>query len=79
MKGLGGFRNILVHEYLKMDEHKVYEALQTGLTDMEDFISDAIRWIEGIEKKSGPISPGDYVSILAHGRGISSGSFFHLY
>ncbi len=50
MKGLGGFRNILVHEYLKIDEHKVYEALQTGLTDMEDFISEAIRWVEGIEK-----------------------------
>lgn len=48
MKGLGGFRNILVHEYLKIDERKVYRELQTGLTDLEDFISEVVKWMEGI-------------------------------
>lgn len=48
MKGLGGFRNILVHEYLKIDERKVYRELQTGLKDLEDFISEVVKWMEGV-------------------------------
>ena len=49
MAGLVGFRNILVHEYLKIDNELVYRNLQENLGDfeafaqviMERFVSDA--------------------------------------
>ena len=31
LRGLGGFRNILIHEYLKVDPVKVHEFLEHGL------------------------------------------------
>lgn len=34
---MGGFRNILVHDYLKVDPRKVYGALQNRLPDLEKF------------------------------------------
>ncbi|MBI3333008.1 MAG: DUF86 domain-containing protein [Candidatus Omnitrophica bacterium] len=34
---MGGFRNILVHDYLKVDPRKIYEALQDRLPDFEQF------------------------------------------
>lgn len=34
---MAGFRNILVHDYLKVDLRKVYEALQKNLPDFERF------------------------------------------
>lgn len=35
LRGLGGFRNILVHEYLDIDQARVYEYLQTRLSDFD--------------------------------------------
>ena len=35
---MGGFRNILVHDYLKVDPRRVYEALEQRLPDFERFI-----------------------------------------
>lgn len=32
-----GFRNVLVHEYTRIDPEKVYEHLQTDLGDLEEF------------------------------------------
>ena len=37
LRGLGGFRNILVHEYLEVDLERVHEFLQNGLNDFSDF------------------------------------------
>jgi len=37
LQGIAGFRNILVHVYLKIDRILVYENLQKGVTDLEDF------------------------------------------
>ena len=34
---MGGFRNILVHDYLRVDPRKVYEVLQKRLPDFERF------------------------------------------
>lgn len=42
---LGGFRNILVHEYLHINLKKVYERLQQGLADFETFISEILQWL----------------------------------
>lgn len=35
---MAGFRNILVHEYLEIDRHRVYRALKRDLGDFERFI-----------------------------------------
>ncbi len=35
---MAGFRNILVHEYLEIDRHRVYRALKDDLGDFERFI-----------------------------------------
>lgn len=34
---MGGFRNILVHDYLRVDPRKVYEVLQKRLSDFDRF------------------------------------------
>ncbi|MBI3491745.1 MAG: DUF86 domain-containing protein [Acidobacteria bacterium] len=36
---MAGFRNILVHEYLEIDRHRVYRALKDDLGDFEKFIT----------------------------------------
>lgn len=37
LRGLGGFRNLLVHAYLEIDEGRVYDALHTQLDSLIDF------------------------------------------
>jgi uncharacterized protein YutE (UPF0331/DUF86 family) len=40
---MAGFRNILVHEYLEIDRHRVYRALKDDLGDFERFIKAVSR------------------------------------
>ena len=40
---MGGFRNILVHDYLKVDPRKVYDVLQKHLPDLEEFAKAVAR------------------------------------
>lgn len=40
-----GFRNVLVHEYVEVDHAKVYEYLQTHLTDFDEFIRQVSRYL----------------------------------
>ncbi len=47
--GLGGFRNILVHEYLIIDRNKIYDELKTGLIDFENFIKEIISWLKKVK------------------------------
>ena len=35
---MAGFRNVLVHEYLEIDRHRVYRVLREDLGDFEEFI-----------------------------------------
>ncbi|MBI4263163.1 MAG: DUF86 domain-containing protein [Acidobacteria bacterium] len=35
---MAGFRNILVHEYLEIDRHRVYEVLRKDLADFDRFV-----------------------------------------
>ena len=35
---MAGFRNLLVHEYLEIDRHHVYDTLKNDLGDFERFI-----------------------------------------
>jgi uncharacterized protein YutE (UPF0331/DUF86 family) len=46
LKGLGGFRNILVHGYLGIDPERVRDALRRGPADFSDFAIAIRRWLE---------------------------------
>ena len=38
LTSMAGFRNLLVHEYLEIDRHRVYQVLRDDLGDFEKFI-----------------------------------------
>ncbi len=42
---MGGFRNILVHMYLEVDPRKVYDVIQHGLDDLEEFVCHVSRFV----------------------------------
>lgn len=41
-----GFRNILVHEYVELDQKQVYRNLQKGFTDLQNFAKALAKWLE---------------------------------
>jgi uncharacterized protein YutE (UPF0331/DUF86 family) len=43
LASMAGFRNVLVHEYLDIDRHRVYRALTSELKDFEAFIRAVTR------------------------------------
>jgi uncharacterized protein YutE (UPF0331/DUF86 family) len=43
LAAMAGFRNVLVHEYLEIDRHRVYKALTTDVRDFESFIRAVTR------------------------------------
>lgn len=46
LKGSGGMRNILVHEYLDIDDEKVYKALPIALSDFKEYIRQVDNFLE---------------------------------
>lgn len=38
-----GFRNLVVHEYAKLDLHQVYEIATDGINDLEEFVGVIVR------------------------------------
>lgn len=38
LKGSGGMRNIIVHEYMDVDDKKIYEILPTAVSDFKEYI-----------------------------------------
>lgn len=46
LRGLAGFRNILVHDYLRLDPERVLEGLARAPGDFSDFASAVRRWLE---------------------------------
>lgn len=46
LRGLGGFRNVLVHGYLGIDPEKVYAALQRSAADFTDFEAEILAWLD---------------------------------
>jgi len=45
LKGLGGFRNLLVHDYLRIDPEKVAKALVRAPRDFGDFARAIRGWL----------------------------------
>jgi uncharacterized protein YutE (UPF0331/DUF86 family) len=46
LKGLGGFRNILVHGYLRLDPARVADVLARAPRDFNDFAAVMRRWLD---------------------------------
>jgi uncharacterized protein YutE (UPF0331/DUF86 family) len=46
LKGSGGMRNILVHEYMDIDDEKVYKALPIALSDFKEYIRQVDNFLE---------------------------------
>lgn len=49
IKGLGGFRNVLVHLYQEIDPALVADSLQKGLTAFPQFAQEILLWLESIQ------------------------------
>ncbi len=47
LKGLGSFRNILVHGYLRIDPDRLAEFLDRAPADFSDFARAIRRWLAG--------------------------------
>ena len=47
LKGLAGFRNILVHDYIRLDPEKVLEALKRAPEEFSDFVLAIRDWLAG--------------------------------
>lgn len=48
LRGLGGFRNILVHGYLRIDSDRVSAGLSTSARDFSEFSLAIGRWLEAL-------------------------------
>jgi len=44
---MAGLRNILVHDYLRIDHARVYSILTQALTDLEEFARHIQAWLDG--------------------------------
>lgn len=49
IKGLGGFRNVLVNLYQEIDPALVADSLQKGLTAFPQFAQEIFLWLERIQ------------------------------
>ncbi len=45
LREMKGLRNILVHEYARVDDRIVFETLRSGLGDLEAFIEQVTRFL----------------------------------
>jgi uncharacterized protein YutE (UPF0331/DUF86 family) len=52
LKGLGGFRNLLVHDYLRLDPEQVAAALARAPKDYGDFALAIRNWLEDLSRHS---------------------------
>ncbi len=46
LAGIAGFRNILIHDYVKIDRARVYDYLQKNLPQFETFLRYVRRYIQ---------------------------------
>jgi len=50
LKGSAGMRNILVHEYMDIDDEKVYNAIPLAIKDYREYIKQVEEFLERLEK-----------------------------
>ena len=49
LKGLAGFRNVLVHEYAEIDLERVHAGLER-LGDFDAFVADVEQWLQATDR-----------------------------
>ncbi len=54
LRRIRGFRNILVHEYGRVDDQIVFEMVTTKLSDFEAFQKEILRVLEKLEFEGNP-------------------------
>jgi len=52
IKGSGGMRNIIVHEYMDIDDEKVFKTLPLALTDYLEYIHQADNFLDSLKSPS---------------------------
>jgi uncharacterized protein YutE (UPF0331/DUF86 family) len=57
IRGLGGFRNILIHRYLNIDQREVFEHFGKGLTVFPEFAREILAWLDLQQDKQVPCEP----------------------
>lgn len=50
IKGSAGMRNILVHEYMEIDDKKVYDAIPLAIKGYKEYINQVEKFVERLEK-----------------------------
>jgi uncharacterized protein YutE (UPF0331/DUF86 family) len=51
LEGLGGFRNVLVHDYLDLDHGRIFNEHLQRLGDLRDFATEVMKLVGDVEKK----------------------------
>jgi uncharacterized protein YutE (UPF0331/DUF86 family) len=51
VKGSGGMRNIIVHEYIDIDDEKVYNTLPIAIKDYKEYIKQVDGFLDKLEIK----------------------------
>ncbi|MCD6289322.1 MAG: DUF86 domain-containing protein [Anaerolineae bacterium] len=51
LRGMAGFRNVLVHEYLEIDPRIVYEVATQRLDDYLQFAHEIAGWVDRTEER----------------------------
>lgn len=48
LRSMKGLRNILVHEYARVDDRRVFEAARNGLSDLDRFADQITSYLRGL-------------------------------
>ena len=59
IRGLGGFRNILIHRYLGIDSREVFENFHRGLEVFPRFAQEILAWLDVAESREEETGAGD--------------------
>jgi len=51
LKGSGGMRNIIVHEYMDIDDRKIYETLPIAISDFKEYIRQVDDFLDKSDKQ----------------------------
>ncbi len=49
IKGLDGFRNILIHRYFDLDPHQTYKSFQRGMRIFPQFAQEILAWLDALD------------------------------
>lgn len=51
LKGSGGMRNIIVHEYMDIDDRKIYKTLSIAVSDFKEYLRQVDDFLDKLDKQ----------------------------